>query len=208
MASLRERISYTPQKAILFQGTVRSNMQVGKEDASDEEMRKALDIAQVDFIESLDDEVTQGATNFSGGQKQRLSIARAIIDKRDFYLFDDCFSALDMNTEAKVKENLKELKENSSILIISQRISTIMDADEIIVLDEGKIIDKGSHDYLNENCNIYKEIVSSQVERAEDLLYDNEESSSFKIDTISIKNPSIQPFMVLKDSDKRLFSQD
>ena len=190
LATLRERISYTPQKAILFQGTVRSNMQVGKEDASDEEMRKALDIAQVDFIESLDDEVTQGATNFSGGQKQRLSIARAIIDKRDFYLFDDCFSALDMNTEAKVKENLKELKENSSILIISQRISTIMDADEIIVLDEGKIIDKGSHDYLNENCNIYKEIVSSQVERAEDLLYDDEESSSFKIDTISIKNPS------------------
>lgn len=187
LSTLRERISYTPQKAILFQGTVRSNMQVGKEDATDEEIEKALNIAQVDFIESLDDEVTQGASNFSGGQKQRLSIARSIMDKRDFYLFDDCFSALDMNTEAKVKENLKDLKESSSILIISQRISTIMDADEIIVLDEGKIIDKGSHDYLYKNCDIYKEIVSSQIERSEDLIYDNEETASFTIDSSSIK---------------------
>ena len=187
LSTLRERISYAPQKAILFQGDIRSNMLVGKSDASDEEIEEALKMAEVDFIDSLEDEVSQGASNFSGGQKQRLQLARSILDKRDFYLFDDVFSALDMNTEAKVKENLKDLKENSSILIISQRISTIMDADEIIVLDEGRIIDKGSHDYLNENCNIYREIVSSQIERSKDLLYDEEESN-FIIDTSSIKN--------------------
>ncbi|WP_405267520.1 ABC transporter ATP-binding protein [Methanobrevibacter sp.] len=187
LSVLRERISYAPQKAILFEGTIRSNMQIGKEDASDEEIRKALDMAEVDFIESLDDEVLQGASNFSGGQKQRLQLARSVVSDRDFYLFDDCFSALDMNTEAKVKENLKGLKENSSMLIISQRISTIMDADEIIVLDEGKIIDKGSHDYLNENCSIYREIVSSQIEKSKELLYDEEESSNYIIDTDYIK---------------------
>ena len=162
-------------------------MKIGKEDASDDEIEKALKMAEVDFIESLDDGVSQGASNFSGGQKQRLQLARSIIAERDFYLFDDCFSALDMNTEAKVKENLKALKDNSSMLIVSQRISTIMDADEIIVLDEGKIIDKGSHDYLNENCSIYKEIVSSQIERSQDMLYDDGESNNFIIDTSYIK---------------------
>ncbi|WP_407432385.1 ABC transporter ATP-binding protein [Methanobrevibacter sp.] len=182
LSTIRDIMSYAPQKAILFQGTIRSNMQIGKEDASDEEIEKALKIAEVDFIESLDDAVSQGATNFSGGQKQRLQLARSIISERDFYLFDDCFSALDMNTEAKVKKNLKSLKENSSMVIISQRISTIMDADEIILLDEGEIIDKGSHDYLNENCDIYREIVSSQIEQSKETLYD-EESSSFIIDT-------------------------
>ena len=187
LSVLRERISYAPQKAILFEGTIRSNMLIGKEDASDEEIKKALDMAEVDFIESLDDEVSQGASNFSGGQKQRLQLARSVISKRDFYLFDDCFSALDMNTEAKVKENLKSLKEDSSMLIISQRISTIMDADEIIVLDEGEIIDKGSHDYLNENCSIYREIVSSQIEQSKELLYDDEDSSNFIIDADYIK---------------------
>ncbi|MDD6049619.1 MAG: ABC transporter ATP-binding protein [Methanobrevibacter ruminantium] len=187
LTTLRERISYASQKAILFEGTIRSNMLIGKEDASDEEIEKALKMAEVDFIESLDDGVSQGASNYSGGQKQRLQLARSILAKRDFYLFDDCFSALDMNTEAKVKENLKSLKENSSMLIVSQRISTIMDADEIIVLDEGEIIDKGSHDYLNENCNIYREIVSSQIDRSKDLLYDNEESSNYVLDTSYLK---------------------
>ena len=187
LSVLRERISYAPQKAILFEGTIRSNMLVGKEDASDEEIKKALAMAEVDFIESLDDGVSQGASNFSGGQKQRLQLARSVIAARDFYLFDDCFSALDMNTEAKVKENIKDLKEKSSMLIVSQRISTIMDADEIIVLDEGEIIDKGSHDYLNENCLIYREIVSSQIEQSKEMLYDDGESSSFIIDTSNIK---------------------
>ena len=190
LSAIRDRISYAPQKAILFEGTIRSNMLIGKADASDEEIKEALNMAEVDFIESLDDEVSQGASNFSGGQKQRLQLARSIIAVRDFYLFDDCFSALDMNTEAKVKGNLKSLSENSSMLIVSQRISTIMDADEIIVLDEGRIIDKGSHDYLSENCNIYREIVSSQIEQSKEFLYDDGESSNFIIDTDHIRKTS------------------
>ncbi|WP_298525211.1 ABC transporter ATP-binding protein [uncultured Methanobrevibacter sp.] len=167
LKALRDLISFTPQKAILFQGTVKSNMLVGKNDATDDEIRNALDSSQVDFIESLDDEVTQGASNFSGGQKQRLSIARAIIGKHSFYLFDDCFSALDMNTESKVKDNLSNLKDDASILIISQRISTIKDADEILVMDNGKIIDRGTHDELYSSCSIYHEIVKSQIDSME-----------------------------------------
>ena len=114
----------------------------------------------------MDEEVAQGGNNFSGGQKQRLSIARAIIAGHDFYLFDDCFSALDMNTEAKVKKNLKRL-EGSSILIVSQRISTIMDADEILVMDNGEIIDKGTHSSLIDSCSIYREIVNTQIDQME-----------------------------------------
>ena len=167
LTALRNEISFTPQKAILFQGTVKSNMLVGKSDATDDEIEKALELAQADFINSLDDAVTQEASNFSGGQKQRLSIARAIIGKHSFYLFDDCFSALDMNTEAKVKGNLAELSKDSSILIVSQRISTIRDADEIIVIDNGEIIDKGTHDELDKTCEIYHEIVKSQIDSME-----------------------------------------
>ena len=166
LKSLRDKISFTPQKAILFQGSVKSNLFVGKNDATESEMNKALKLAQVDFINSLDDEVTQGGSNFSGGQKQRLSIARAVIGEHDFYLFDDCFSALDMNTERKIKDNLRNFK-NSAILIVSQRISTIMDADEIIVLDNGEIIDKGSHEKLLETCEIYKDIANTQIDNME-----------------------------------------
>lgn len=166
LRTLRNEISFTPQKAILFQGTVRSNLMVGKSDASDDEMRDALSCAQADFVESLDDEVAQGGSNFSGGQKQRLSIARAIIGRHDFYLFDDCFSALDMNTERKVKNNLNRLKD-SSVLIVSQRISTIMDADEILVMDNGRIIDRGSHDSLLETCDIYRDIAMTQIDSME-----------------------------------------
>ena len=168
LKSLRDKISFTPQKAILFQGDVKSNMQIGKNDATDEEIRHALALAQVDFVENLAEEVTQGGSNFSGGQKQRLSIARAIIDEHEFYLFDDCFSALDMNTERKIKNNLKELKD-SSILIVSQRISTIMDADEILVVDDGEIIDRGTHDRLVESCDIYREIANIQIDQMEAL---------------------------------------
>lgn len=168
LKSLRDKISFTPQKAILFQGDVRSNMQIGKLDASDDEIRHALNLAQVDFVSNLAEEVTQGGSNYSGGQKQRLSIARAIIGNHDFYLFDDCFSALDMNTERKIKDNLKDLKD-SSILIVSQRISTIMDADEILVIDNGKIIDRGTHDNLVESCEIYREIVNIQIDYMEAL---------------------------------------
>ena len=168
LKALRDKISFTPQKAILFQGDVKSNMKIGKSDASDEDIEKALKLAQVDFVENLCEEVTQGGSNFSGGQKQRLSIARAIIGTHDFYLFDDCFSALDMNTERRIKENLKKLKD-SSILIVSQRISTIMDADEILVIDNGEIIDRGKHDKLIESCEIYREIVNIQIDSMEVL---------------------------------------
>ena len=168
LKSLRDKISFTPQKAILFQGDVKSNMQIGKPDASDDEIRRALDLAQVDFVENLSEEVTQGGSNFSGGQKQRLSIARAIIGSHEFYLFDDCFSALDMNTERKIKNNLKELND-SSILIVSQRISTIIDADEILVVDNGEIVDRGTHDELIESCDIYREIANIQIDYMEAL---------------------------------------
>lgn len=164
LKTLRDTISFTPQQAILFQGTVKSNMQTGKSDATDDEIRNALNLAQVDFVEDIDEEVSQGGSNFSGGQKQRLSIARAIIGKHDFYLFDDCFSALDMNTEAIVKNNLDEIAKDSSILFVSQRISTIKDADEIIVLDNGEIIDKGTHNDLIDRCEVYSEIALSQME--------------------------------------------
>ena len=169
LKSIRDKISFTPQKAILFQGDIKSNMLTGKTDATDEEIKNALEIAQVDFVSNLEEEVTQGGSNYSGGQKQRLSIARAIIGKHDFYLFDDCFSALDMNTERKIKNNLKNLKD-SSILIVSQRISTIMDADEILVIDNGKIIDRGTHSSLVESCKIYEEIVNTQIDSMEALL--------------------------------------
>lgn len=164
LKTLRDKISFTPQQAILFQGTVKSNMQTGKSDATDEEIRNALKLAQVDFVEDIEEEVSQGGSNFSGGQKQRLSIARAIIGRHDFYLFDDCFSALDMNTEAIVKSNLDKIAKDSSILFVSQRISTIKDADEIIVLDNGRIIDKGTHDDLIDRCDVYSEIALSQME--------------------------------------------
>jgi len=166
LKTLRDKISFTPQDAILFQGTVKSNMKSGKSDADDEEIKNALKLAQVDFVDDIDDEISQGGSNFSGGQKQRLSIARAIIGPHDFYLFDDCFSALDMNTEAVIKSNLDKIAENSSVLFVSQRISTIKDADEIIVLDNGKIIDKGSHDDLINRCEVYSEIASSQMEES------------------------------------------
>ena len=169
LKSIRDKISFTPQKAILFQGDIKSNMLTGKSDATDEEIKNALEIAQVDFVSNLEEEVTQGGSNYSGGQKQRLSIARAIIGKHDFYLFVDCFSELDMNTERKIKNNLKNLKD-SSILIVSQRISTIMDADEILVIDNGKIIDRGTHSSLVESCKIYEEIVNTQIDSMEALL--------------------------------------
>ena len=168
LKSLRDRISFTPQKAILFQGDVKSNMRIGKTDADDDEIKNALRLAQVDFVDDLAEEVTQGGSNFSGGQKQRLSIARAIIGRHEFYLFDDCFSALDMNTERKIKNNLKELKD-SSILIVSQRISTIMDADEILVIDNGEIIDRGTHENLLGSCEIYREIANIQIDYMEAL---------------------------------------
>ncbi len=160
--SLREKISLTPQKSLLMEGTVKSNMIIGKHDATDDEIKVALRKAHADFVENLEDDVSQGGSNFSGGQKQRLSIARAIMKPHDFYLFDDSFSALDMNTEKIIRDNLMSDLKDSSVVIISQRISTIADADEIIVMDEGEIICRGGHDELYENCDVYREIFDSQ----------------------------------------------
>ncbi len=168
---LRSKMALTPQNAILFSGSIRSNLLVGNIDATDEDMINAVKLACVDeFIDSLDDDVSQGASNFSGGQRQRLSIARSIVKNHSFYLFDDCFSALDVATEKKIYANLKEFTRDSSVLIVSQRISSIKDADEIIVLDDGHIVDKGKHDELKSRCLIYQEIISSQLEKVGDSL--------------------------------------
>ena len=171
LTELRKRIALTPQTAILFSGTVRSNLQVGNADASDEDMLRAIELSSADdFIDSLDMTVAQQASNFSGGQKQRLSIARSIVDNHSFYLFDDCFSALDVKTEKKIYDNLRNITRNSSVLIVSQRISSIIDADEIIVLNDGRIVDKGTHNQLKNRCEIYQEIIASQLDNIGDSL--------------------------------------
>lgn len=168
---LREKIALAPQKAILFSGTVKSNLLKGKPDASETEMFDAIENAQAgEFIDTLDMEVSQGGSNFSGGQKQRLSIARAIIGKHNFYLFDDCFSALDVKTEQKLRNQLKNITKDSAVLIVSQRISSIKYADEIIVLNDGEITDKGKHEELLVRCSIYQEIIKSQIDNIGDSL--------------------------------------
>ena len=170
--SLRNMIGYVPQKANLFTGTIADNIRYGKQDATDEELMEAAKIAQsYDFISSLDkgfdSEVSQGGTNYSGGQKQRISIARAIIKKPDIYVFDDSFSALDYSTDKKLRESLKNNTEGATLVIVAQRVSTIINADNIIFLDEGKIIATGKHHELFENCQAYKEVVMSQITEQE-----------------------------------------
>lgn len=160
---LRDSISYVPQKAWLFSGTVADNLKYGNQNASEEEMLNALRIAQADFINDLNSPVSQGGTNFSGGQKQRLSIARAVIKKADLYIFDDSFSALDFKTDAALRKAIAKEIKDAAILIIAQRISTIIHAKQIIVIDDGKIAGIGNHDYLLKNCNVYKDIVESQM---------------------------------------------
>ena len=169
---LRERVGYVPQKAFLFSGTITDNLLMGNNNATMEELRRATRIAQTDsFISSLekgyDSQVAQGGTNFSGGQKQRLCIARALVKKAPIYLFDDSFSALDYKTDAALRSALKHEMRDAAVVIIAQRISTIMDADQIIVLDAGKIAGIGRHDELIENCSVYKEIVDSQLSEKE-----------------------------------------
>lgn len=169
---LRDMIGYVPQKAVLFSGTVASNIKYGKEDATDEEMIEAAKIAQsYDFIDSLDGKfdapVAQGGTNFSGGQKQRLSIARAIIKKPEIYLFDDSFSALDYQTDKKLREALNENMKDATVVIVAQRVSTVLNADKILFIDEGKIIAQGTHSELYRSCEEYKEVVLSQITEEE-----------------------------------------
>ncbi len=169
---LRAKIGFVPQKAVLFSGTIAENIRHGKENASDEEIQHAADIAQAtEFIQSMeygfDSVIAQGGTNVSGGQKQRLSIARALVRRPEIYVFDDTFSALDFKTDAKLRAALKKETQDSTVLIVAQRVSTVMDADQIIVLDEGHVAGIGTHRELMQTSEVYREIVSSQLSSEE-----------------------------------------
>ena len=169
---LRDNIGYVPQKAMLFSGTIDSNIKYGKEDADVNEVLAALDCAQAtDFVSELpngvESSIAQGGSNVSGGQKQRLAIARALVKKAPVYIFDDSFSALDFKTDAKLRRALTKYTENAVVLIVAQRVSTIMNAEQIIVLDEGKIVGKGTHKELLKTCPEYREIAESQLSKEE-----------------------------------------
>ncbi|MDD4366672.1 MAG: ABC transporter ATP-binding protein [Eubacteriales bacterium] len=169
---LRDVIGYVPQKGILFSGTIADNLRFGKEDASPEEMEDAAETAQaLDFIKSknegFEELITEGGTNVSGGQKQRISIARALIKDPHIYIFDDTFSALDFKTDAALRKALKQKIKDASMIIVAQRINTIMDADQIIVLDEGEVAGKGTHKELLSSCDVYREIALSQLSEEE-----------------------------------------
>ena len=166
---VRDHIGFVPQTAVLFSGTIEENIKFGKEDATSEEVNEALRVAQAEhFVSKLPDginsQVSQGGKNFSGGQKQRLAIARSLIKKPEIYIFDDSFSALDFKTDAKLRAELKDYTKGSSIIIVAQRVSSILDADNIIVLDEGKCVAQGSHAELLKTCNVYQNIVKSQLD--------------------------------------------
>jgi ATP-binding cassette subfamily B protein len=161
------RIGLVPQKPYLFSGTVASNLRYGNPDATDEELWEALRIAQAqDFVErmegGLDAPIAQGGTNVSGGQRQRLAIARAVVKRPDVYLFDDSFSALDLATDARLRQALRPVTRDSAVVIVAQRVSTIVDADHIVVLEDGRVVGQGTHDQLLDSCETYQEIVESQ----------------------------------------------
>lgn len=169
---LRDKLGVIPQKAVLFSGTIADNIRFGKKDASDEEVEYAAKVAQAyPFImekeNGFDEEISEGATNVSGGQKQRLSIARALVRKAQIYIFDDSFSALDFKTDAILRKELKKEMTESIMLVVAQRISSIMEADQIIVLNEGKVVGKGTHHQLLKECQIYHEIATSQLSEEE-----------------------------------------
>ena len=169
---LRKHIGYIPQKASLFSGTIKSNIAYGKTDVSDEEISQAIETAQAaEFVGNLaggvDSEISQGGNNVSGGQKQRLTIARALVEKPPIFLFDDSFSALDFKTDAALRQALEKDLKDSTIIIVAQRISTIMHADNIIVLDNGRIVGQGRHQELLANSEVYREIAESQLSSAE-----------------------------------------
>ena len=169
LKALRQKIGFIPQKALLFTGTIAENLRYGKEDASVEELEQAADISQAkEFIDSreerFDTHLAEGGSNLSGGQKQRLSIARAVVKDPDVFIFDDSFSALDYKTDATLRKRLKEVTGDATVLIVAQRVGTIMDADQIIVLDQGEIVGRGTHDELMESNEIYREIANSQLD--------------------------------------------
>lgn len=169
---LRAKIGYVPQQALLFTGTIAENIRYGKEDASDQEVRRAAETAQAtEFItalkEGFDADISQGGVNLSGGQKQRLAIARALVRKPEIYIFDDSFSALDFKTDARLRSALRKETEGATVLIVAQRVTTVMDADRIIVLDQGMMAGMGTHRELLDNCEVYREIVLSQLSEEE-----------------------------------------
>jgi ATP-binding cassette subfamily B protein len=170
--ALRQRLGYVPQQATLFSGTVRSNLLIANPEASAEQLTQAMSTAQaLSFVTGLeggtDHELQQGGRTLSGGQKQRLSIARALVRPAEVYLFDDSFSALDFKTDARLRAALKQEVREATIIIVAQRIGTVMDADQILVMEEGEIVGRGTHSQLLEHCETYQEIVASQL-RAED----------------------------------------
>ncbi|MNS46065.1 putative multidrug export ATP-binding/permease protein [compost metagenome] len=169
---LRAKVGFVPQKAVLFTGSIADNIRYGNEAATDEEVEQAARIAQAeDFISEMekgyDAEISQGGNNVSGGQKQRLSIARALVRRPEIYIFDDSFSALDFKTDAKLRAALKDETGESTVIIVAQRVSTVKDADRIIVMDESRIAGMGTHRELLESSEVYREIVYSQLSEEE-----------------------------------------
>jgi ATP-binding cassette subfamily B protein len=169
---LRSRIGFVPQKAVLFNDTIANNIRFGLEEATDEEVARAAETAQAtEFILAMKDGfqslVAQGGTNVSGGQKQRLAIARALVRNPEIYVFDDTFSALDFKTDAKLRAALRKETARSTVIIVAQRVNTVMDADRIIVLEEGRVVGMGTHRELVRTCEVYREIVSSQLSEEE-----------------------------------------
>lgn len=183
LKGLRDEIGFVPQKGVLFSGTIASNLRFGNSDASDAQIKKAAEIAQaVDFIEEKNDgfesQIAQGGSNVSGGQKQRLAIARAIAKQPRIYIFDDSFSALDMKTDVKLRRALEENVKDATMIIVAQRISTILHADQILVLDDGRIVGKGTHEELLNTCDVYQQIAKSQLSAKELGIEEREEDSN------------------------------
>ena len=174
LTDLRKRIGYVPQKAVMFNQTISDNVRYGdtSDERTEDDVKRAISIAQgTDFVEKNEDGyqrmISEGGTNLSGGQKQRIAIARAICRDPEIYIFDDSFSALDYRTDRELRDALKKETSGATTLIVAQRIGTIMDADHIIVLDEGRIVGKGTHDELMDSCDVYREIAYSQLSEEE-----------------------------------------
>ena len=214
MEELREEIGFVPQKGVLFSGTIASNLRFGKADATDEDIKEAAEIAQAtEFIETKKEKynspIAQGGSNVSGGQKQRLAIARAIAKKAKVLVFDDSFSALDMKTDAALRKELNEKVQDASIVIVAQRVSTILHADQILVLDDGKIVGKGTHEELLKNCEVYLQIAKSQLSEKElgleklGLAKEKAEKETNKKEILSTKIDEKENNKLKKKSDDR-----